>query len=106
MPDKYEGPDRRNTGENFEEHDKAITQLQTTITNGRWVLGVFGSISLVVLSFFLWVANDNLSSIRSKLDKIEALYINNQRDLDKIKIELDYLKRWQVEVEEHIKGRK
>ena len=90
-------------GENCEEHGEGIVELQTTIRNGRWIIGVAGTIAIVVITFASWVANDNLSAIRIKSDRIESLLLSTQRDNDRLKFEIDAIKEWKKDVDVFIK---
>lgn len=84
-------------------HSEDITSLKTTLANGRWVTGVIVSIATLVFAFVGWVANDNLAGIRGDLKEAKGMLMTIQRDSDKVKIEVDYLNRWKVEVDEHMK---
>lgn len=91
---------------NCEEHGNAITELKTTISNGRWIMGVVGSLGSLVVMFTGWVANDHLSGIRGDLKEAKGMLQSIQRDTDRLGLKVQYLEAWKSELDEQLKARK
>lgn len=88
---------------NCEEHDRKIIALDTTVTNGKWIMAASASVLGFALMFVGWVANDNLSGMRGDFKEIKGMLMSIQRDTDANKIEIGYIKTWKLDVDEHIK---
>lgn len=93
-------------GENCEEHSKKITELDTTIKNGKWAITATASIFGLIMMFIGWVANDNLAGIRGDLKEAKGMLTTIQRDTDRLSLEIGYIKQWKTEVEERLKVHK
>ena len=84
---------------NCEEHDRAITRLEATMNNGKWVLGAAGGILSFILMLMGWMANDNLSAIRNDLKESKGMLQGIQIDTTKLSVEVGYLKAWKQQHE-------
>lgn len=86
-------------GVNCEEHGRKITELDTTVSNAKWMIAIVAGILGTVLSFTGWVANDNLSGIRGDLKEVKGMFQTIQRDTDRLTFEVAALKAWRMELE-------
>ena len=92
---------------NCEEHDRKITELDTTVKNGKFAIGIALTVGCFVFTFVMtvigWVINDNLSGIRLELREFKTIAYTTKDTVALVKADVDSLKVWRDNTMEDLK---